>query len=107
MAPARNCSPRRRRYREATSRQTSSEAANDTIAGRAGIEGNRGDRYIAEVDGDELFVAESRVESAVGSVLVLDGGLPIAEIGEREEAGNEFGVEGTIPMLGEEQLREK
>lgn len=47
------------------------------------------------------------MESAVGSVLVLDGGLPIAEIGEREEAGNEFGVEGTIPMLGEEQLREK
>ena len=68
---------------------------------------NRGDRYIAEIDGDEFFVAESRVESAVGSVLVLDGGLPIAEIGEREEAGNELGVEGTIAMFGEEQLRER
>lgn len=77
------------------------------LLGELGLRENRRDRYIAEVDGDELFVAESRVESAVGSVLVLDGGLPIAEIGEREEAGNEFRVEGTIPMLGEEQLREK
>lgn len=43
----------------------------------------------------------------MGSVFVLDGGLPIAEIGEREEAGNKFGVEGTVAMFGEEQLREK
>ena len=67
-----------------------------------GLRENRGDRYIAEVDGDELFVAESRVETAVDSVLVLDGGLAVVEIRKGEEAGNEFGVEGAIAMFGEE-----
>ena len=59
-------------------------------------------RYVAEIDGDELFVAESRVETAVDSVLVLDGGLAVVEIRKGEEARNEFGVEGAIAMFGEE-----
>lgn len=63
---------------------------------------NRGKENIAKIHRNEFFVAESRMETSMDSVLMLDSVLPVVKIGEREETGNEFGIEGTISMFGEE-----
>ena len=65
---------------------------------------NRGKGDIAEIDGDELLVAQRGVEAAVRAVLLLDGALALAEVGEGEEARDELRVEGAVAMLGEEDL---